>query len=72
MDACTEIQKHLYKEEEEKGRHPPAFLQHMGSGLHVEKGCRKLHAVKVFEKQTNFMEAKETCGDGCNRNYANS
>jgi len=35
--------------EGKKGRHPPAFLRHMGSRLHAETGCRKVYAWEVFE-----------------------
>jgi hypothetical protein len=43
-----EIQKEFYKGGKKKGRHP-ASVQHMGSGLHAETGCRKIYAGKVFE-----------------------
>jgi len=65
-------QKDLYQGEEKKGRHPPAFLRHMGSRLHAEIGYRKFNAGKVFEKRKNSMEAKETFGDGGGRKYANN
>jgi len=35
--------------EGKKGRHLPAFLQYVGSGLHAEIGCRKVVAGEVFE-----------------------
>jgi len=35
----------------EKGEQTPAFLQHMGIGLHAETGCRKVYAGVVFEEQ---------------------
>jgi len=62
----------LYQREEKKGRHPPAFLRYMGSRLHAETGCRKVHAEEVFECQKNPMAAKETIGDVGGRKYANS
>jgi len=31
---------YLYQREGKKGRHPPAFLWHMGNGLHSETGLR--------------------------------
>jgi len=43
------IQKDLCQGEGKKGRHPPAFPRHMGSGLHVETGCREFHAGIAFE-----------------------
>ena len=36
LDGWREFQKDMYQGEEKKGRHPPAFLRHMGSGLHAE------------------------------------
>ena len=55
-------------------RNPVEFALSVGSvsGLHAATGCRKVYAGKVFERQTNSMEAKETFGDGCGRNYAYS
>jgi len=35
--------------EEQKGRHPPAFLRYMGSRLHAETGCRKAYVGEVSE-----------------------
>ena len=43
------IQKDLCQGEGKKGRHPPAFPRHMGSGLHAETGCREVHAGIAFE-----------------------
>jgi hypothetical protein len=62
----------LYQGEGKKGRHPPVFLQHMGSGLHAKTGCMKIYAEKVFELQKNSMEVKETFGDCGGRSYAYS
>jgi len=44
----------------------------MRSGLHAETGCRKVYAGKVFQWQTDSMDAKEAFGDGCGSKYANS
>jgi len=55
-----EFQKDLYQGEGKRGRHPPAFLRYMGSGLHAETGCRKVYAGEVPEWQKNPMAAKET------------
>jgi len=44
----------------------------MGSRLHAETRCRKVHAGEVSEWQKNSMAAKETIGDGGGRKYANS
>jgi len=55
-DTWMQIQKDSYKGEGKQGRHPPAFLRHMGSWLHAETGCRKVCAWKVFEWHTNSME----------------
>jgi len=49
MDGYGEFQASLYQGEEKKGRHPPAFLRHMGSGLHTETGCRKVYDGEIFE-----------------------
>jgi len=43
------VSKRLYQGEENKGRHPPAFIRYMGSRLHVETGCRKVYAGEVSE-----------------------
>ena len=52
MDRWGEFEKDLYQGAGEKGRHPPAFLRYMGSGLHAETGCRPLKVyVGVFEWQ---------------------
>jgi len=53
MDGWREIQKDLYQGEGKKGRHPPAFLRHMGSGLHTETECRKDYDGKIIEWYTN-------------------
>jgi len=53
-------------------KHSLVFLRHMGSRLHAETGFSKVYAGKVFEWKTNCMEAKETCGNECSRNYAKS
>jgi hypothetical protein len=52
------LQKDLYQREGEKERHPPAFLRHMGSGLHAETGCRKgrLMLGKYFSDQRPHFE----------------
>ena len=72
MDGWREFQKDLCQGEGKKGRHPPAFVWHMGSRLHAGTGYRKVCAGEVFEQQKMFMETKETFGDGGGRNYANS
>ena len=72
LDGLEGFQKDLYQGEEKKGRHPPAFLWHMGNRLHSETECRKVHAGEVSEWQKNPMTAKETIGDGGCRKYANS
>jgi len=64
--------KRLVSRRWKKRKHPPAFLRHIHNKLHAETGCRKVDAGKVFERQTNSMEAKETFGDGCGRNYTSS
>jgi len=68
--------KRLVSRRREKGEGSTNFSEavvlHMGSGLHAETGCRKVYAGKVFQRQTNSMEAKETLGDGRGRNYTNS
>ena len=61
----------MYQGEGEKGRHPPAFLLHMGKGLHAETECRKMLG-KYLSAKKNPIEAKETIGDGGGRNYDNS
>jgi len=71
MDGRKEIQTCI-KEKEKGGKHSPAFLRHMGSGLYAETRCRKVYAGQVFEEQIISMEAKKTFGDGGSRNYANS
>ena len=45
------FKKTCIKEKEKRARHPPAFLRHMGSGLHAETGCRKVpvYAWKVSQ-----------------------
>ena len=70
QDEWGGFQKDLYQGEEKKGRHPPAFLRHMGSRLHAETGCRKVYVGEVSEWQKNPMAAKETTGDGGGRSYA--
>jgi len=42
MRRVSKSLEDLYQGEGEKGRHPPAFLRNMGSGLHAETGCRKV------------------------------
>ena len=42
------FQKTCTIEKEKEGRHPPAFLRHIGSGHHIETGCRKVYDGKVF------------------------
>jgi len=32
-----------------KKREAPTILRHMGSGLHAETGCKKVHAGDVFK-----------------------
>ena len=66
------FKKDLYQGDVGKSKHAPAFLRHMGNGLQAEIACRKFDAGKVFEQQTNSMQAKQTFGDGCGRKYANS
>ena len=61
----------MYQGEGEKGRHPPAFLLHMGKGLHAETECRKMLG-KYLSAKKNPIEAKETTGDGGGRKYVNS
>jgi len=61
----------VYQGEGKRGRHPPAFLRHIGIGLHTETTFRKVYAGKVFYEQTNSMNLKETFGDSGGRNYAN-
>ena len=63
IDGWGEFQKDLYQGAGKKGRHPPALLQHMGSGLHAETGCRKVYAWEVFEGHKNSMEAMEMIRD---------
>ena len=72
LDGWGEFQKDLYQAERKRGRHPPAFLRHMGSGRHAETGCRRVYTGEVFEWQKNSMEAGEMFGDSGGRNYANS
>jgi len=43
------VQKNLYQGDGKKRRHPPAFLRHMGSGLHTETECRKDYDGKIIE-----------------------
>jgi len=43
------VSKKIYQGEGKKGRHPPAFLNYMGSRLHAETGCRKVYAREVSE-----------------------
>ena len=68
----TKGDSNLYQGEGKRGKHSPAFLRHMGSGLHAETRCRKVYAGQVFEEQITSIEAKKTFGDGGGRNYANS
>jgi len=50
MDGSGGLQKDLYPGEGKTGRpHPPASLRYMGSGLHIETGCKKVYAGEVFE-----------------------
>jgi len=74
MDGWREIEKDLYQEKRKKGKHPPIFLQHMGTKdrTYVETGYWNVFAGKVFEWQTNSTEAEETFWDGFGRNYTNS
>ena len=51
MDGWGGSQKDFYQGEENKGRHPPASVRYMGSGLHAETGCRKVYAGAVFDWQ---------------------
>ena len=53
MDGCRDFEKVLYQGEGKEERHLPAFLRHMGSGLHAETGCKKVYAGKAFERKTN-------------------
>jgi len=64
--------KRLVSRRRKKRKYPPAFLRHIHNELHAETGCRKVDAEKVFEQQINSMEAKETFGNGCDRNYTSS
>ena len=43
------FKKTCIREKKKRGRHPPAFLRYMGSRLHAETGCRKVHAGEVSE-----------------------
>jgi len=43
------FQKTCIKEKGNRGRHPQASLQYMGSRLHAETGCRKVYAGQVSE-----------------------
>jgi len=49
MDGRGGFEKDWYQGEWKKGRHPPASLRNMGSGLHAETGCRKVYVGEVFE-----------------------
>jgi len=49
MDGWEDFQIDLYQGEGRKGRHPPAFVWHMGNRLHAETKCRKVYAGEVFE-----------------------
>ena len=53
------------RREQKKGRHPPASLRYMISGLHAETGRRKFYAGKVFEwhkhPRSNRMLSLATC-----------
>jgi len=56
----------------QKRKHKSTFLRHIGSRFYAETGCRNVYTGKVFEWPKNPMEAKETIGDGCGREYADS
>jgi len=43
------FKKTCIKENKNKGGHPPASLQYMGSRLYAETGCRKVYAGEVSE-----------------------
>jgi len=43
------VSEGLVPRRRKKGRYPPAFLRCMGSGLHIETGCRKVYAGEVFK-----------------------
>jgi len=43
------VSKRLVSRKRKKRRHPPAFLQYMGSRLHAETGRRKVYAREVSE-----------------------
>jgi len=43
------FKKTCIREGKKKGRHPPASLRYMGSGLHAETGYRKVYAGEVSE-----------------------
>jgi len=64
MDGWGGFQEDLYQGEEQKGRHTPAFLRYMGSRLHAETGCKKVHVAEVSEWQKKSMAAKDTIVDG--------
>jgi hypothetical protein len=49
MDGWGGFQQDLYPGEDKKGRNPPEPLGYMGSRLHAETGCRKVHAGEVSE-----------------------
>jgi len=66
------VSERLVSRRRGKRKHAPAFLRYMGSGLHAEIACRKVYAVKTFERRTNSMQAKQEFGDGRGRNYAHS
>jgi len=53
MKRDFKIEKDMYEEKGNKETHAPAFSRHMDA----ETGCRKVYAEKVFECQTNSMEA---------------
>jgi len=56
-----DLKRHVYGEGD-KRKHPSTSLRHMGTGLHTEIGCRKVHSGKIFAWQNNSMKAKETFG----------
>jgi len=67
------VSRRLVSRRRKKGRHLPAFLRHMGSGLHVQgQDAGKFVLKKYLSEKKNSMKLKETFGAGSGRNYSNS
>jgi len=66
------LKRHVSRRIEKKEAFINLFIIVVDFMLRQHTGKFIIAAGKVFEPQTISMEAKETFGDGCGRNYANS